>query len=240
MPAYEFKIFPHNREPFNGPDWHLAVLGDVVKPAVSGSRDKAAWCFANIYASEFGGPLDGDAKQCEIEESFLLQPPESAPIVRLVKFCFFEDGAALGQAIEAEMNRAGCRGKLLPYSYVQELGADRFLGGARTPDRRQERAEMVARYLDALFRIQLHALDNPQGTWAYEDNDFVDENPGRSSFESIIHMGCNATEVRLPICENSGLSSAEVAHWIYAPKKKVGNPPQLELATGWKLHLIRG
>lgn len=174
-------------------DWYATLLGRVIGPLVQ-NQQSLEWFFFSRYRQDRGGS-SGDCDLGKIPRHF-----ERDGVWTSIRFrCgiphthrqAFEDQAS------AAISGAGCAiSDWRDFDLVSDLGSNRFLGGDRMPTRREERAKLVASYLHTISELVLHAVIGPddEARFTLEANDH-DQNPMRSTFESLHHMFCNVTDV---------------------------------------------
>jgi hypothetical protein len=84
------------------------------------------------------------------------------------------------------------------YDPVADTGSNRFLGTEnRQPGRAQQRAHLLISFYCNVSRLVMDALVGPDdaGRFRLETNDDRLQNPRGSTFQSILHLFCNITNV---------------------------------------------
>lgn len=89
------------------------------------------------------------------------------------------------------------RGDEKDLTLVGDLGHDRFLAANRKDKQPESRAMLVLRFLHAIAELVCdNVLKGPDGYWVLEKSE-NSENPNGSNFESLHHLFCNSTQLRL-------------------------------------------
>lgn len=186
-------------------------FGAIVAPLVNADGELEWFWFSRYVA---GREDSGDCDISQIPEGFA-----SGGVYRSLRLRY---AVSSGSRDEFErralglIERAGAKvSDFRDYPWVDDLGGDRFVGGARSPARRESRASLMAHYLEALSRLVLDCVVGPSdfGRFAFEAND-NDQNPHGSSFESMHHLFCNMTEVPTFVLV---LGNQVATHWMPRP-----------------------
>jgi hypothetical protein len=192
------RIFVPPLVPFDKSFWVETLLGHVVKPLVE-KRGGLEW----FWFSRYGAPRSdsGDCDITQIPESFAWDDG----LYRSLRFryCLSDNSQSSFEAdAGGRITIVGCKiSDFRDFPHLDDLANRRFLGGDFTEARRQERAELLARFLCATGCLMLHALTGPdaQGSFQLETNQDQHQNPHGNTFESIHHLFCNITDVPLRV-----------------------------------------
>lgn len=196
---------------FEGDSRVEAVLGTVVSPLIA-AHAKLEWFWFSRYVSDRTD--SGDCEIAEIPAVFANDGPYRS--VRLRYAVSVDERDAFEQRARGLIDDVGAKvSDFRDYPWVDDLGGDRFVGGDRSPERREFRANLVVRYLDALARLTLDCISGPDadGRYTFERND-NEQNPHGSSFESMHHLFCNMTDVPTFVLV---LGNQLATHWMTRP-----------------------
>jgi hypothetical protein len=206
MAIRQTRIFVNSAE--NRDDWAETLMGRVIRPVVSDFTKSIHWFWFSRYDMEVNRPGEerGDCDFERIPDAFKRAVAPGGPRHRSLRFRFeIEDSAQ--QAFEdrlrelIEGNGYAISGTL-PYSEEGDLGSNRHLGNEnRQPERRSPRARFVTHVYQSICELALDALVESEPTthrFRFERNDH-ENNPHRSTFETIHHMLCNITSVPVAV-----------------------------------------
>jgi hypothetical protein len=198
MSYRQTRIFAPPTVPFATEAWAETIVGCIIAPVIAEAQD-LEWFWFSRYVCRTEGALD----DCDITMiSCDCRPPNRSS--RSVKFRYSiadDRREAFEEQCRNRINNSGCCiSDFRPYEFLEDLGSDRHIGGARTEARRQNRAQLVAELYHSISRLVLDALEGPDnnGRFALEHNG-GDQNPLGSSFESLHHLFCNITGVPLSV-----------------------------------------
>ncbi len=205
------RIFCPAAQPFDDGAWAETGLGTIVAPLVR-AQPRLAWFWFSRYVSDRGD--SGDCEIGQIPESFAMDGLYRSLRLRYAVSAQRRDEFERRALDLVEITGANVS-DFRDYPWVDDLGGDRFIGADRSRVRRESRANLVARYLDALSRVTLDCLTGPneEGRFAFEPND-NDQNPHGSSFESMHHLFCNMTDVPTFVLV---LGNQFATHWMARP-----------------------
>lgn len=233
--AHSLHIYAPSREPF-GKNWVEQLLGDVIRPLHSDHECSISWLWVTRYAGPYdelkppqGVPLPQDFHANEFYRYIVLRL-HAAPEVR----------DSVHQTAIRLAQQAGCfiepRG-WFPYDPVEDLGGDRFIrNDARLQDR-NERARLVALFVDATIRLMLHSLSlDDDGKWTLEPNATHGQNPQGSFFQSVHHLFCNATGVPTTVLVGGEWTSLRLATWWMPEPVVVAGEPSREFQAEALVH----
>jgi hypothetical protein len=205
------RIFVPTAQPFDADSWAETALGAIVAPLVSPAQ-QLEWYWFSRSVSDGGD--SGDCDIAKIPESFAIDG-----LYRSLRLRYAIPTLAQSEferrALELIETTGAKVSDFRDYPWIDDLGGDRFVGGDRSRSRRESRANLMARYLDALSRVTLDCVIGPtdEGRHAFEAND-GDQNPHGSSFESIHHLFCNMTDVPTFVLV---LGNQLATHWMPRP-----------------------
>ncbi len=222
--AHSLHVYAPSRVPY-GKNWVEQLLGGVIRPLLSDYDGSISWLWVTRYAGPYdevkppqGVPLPDDFRGGGFYRYIVLRlhaAPEPRDAIHL---------AAIRLA-----QQAGCfiepRG-WFPYDPVEDLGGDRFIRNNAAPQDRNERARLVALFVDATVRLMLHSLSRDgNGNWTLEPNAIQDQNPQGSFFQSVHHLFCNATGVPTTVLAGGEWTSLTLAtRWMAEPVVIAGEP----------------
>jgi hypothetical protein len=221
----QVRVFAPNRAPYTQDRWAEGILGHVIRPAVADSPDLAWFWFTRYYCT-----AKQDGGDCDIS-----QVPKDYAVAGATYRSLKLRYSVAENAIEeferrcaALIKQSGCfASDFRDYNYLADLGAPRFLGGERTPQRRQARADLVVAQFHATCRLVLDTLVGPaaDGQFTVEKDLASRENPvGNSPLESIHHIFCNSTAVPLVILSSD--PNADIGtHWAPPQRRPITAHP---------------
>lgn len=232
MPIRQTRIFVRSDEPQG--DWWETLVGRVFRPLANEFGDSLDW----FWFSRYVAPAN-DSGDCDIS----LIPDEykhplvagGGPFHRSLRFRFCipdDDRAAVFEIRGQELIREGGYriSDFRNYEFVRDTGNDRFLGPEnRGPGRAEQRAQIVTDFYWAVSRLVLDALVGPDGVGRFriETNDDLAQNPRGSTFQSLLHLFCNITNVPTDVYvyRKESLSLLGLGTFMY--------PPEAAPTGGW-------
>lgn len=233
--SHSLHIYAPSREPY-GKNWVEQLLGEVIKPLLSEYDRSISWLWVTRYAGPYdeakppqGVPLPDNFRAAGVYRYIVLRlhvSPEARDAVHQT-------------AIRLAQN-AGCfiepRG-WFPYEPVEDLGGDRFIRNDAEPQDRNERARLVALFVDATVRLMLHSLTrDDDGKWMPEPNAIHDQNPQGSFFQSVHHLFCNATAVPTTVLVGGEWTSLRLATWWMGEPVLIAGEPSREFQAEVLVH----
>lgn len=207
---------------FDEATWAETLLGKVITPVVHDMAATLEWFFISRYIAT----PEEDSDDCDITSIPLEFRRPADDRFRSVRFRYSIGDAQVEQferICQDLIDESGCRiSDFREYRLVADLGSDRHVGGNRSPERRERRAEIVVGLYHLVSRLVLDALVGPdtQGKFRIEHNDSP-EAPLNSSFAIPHHMFCNITEVPLRVLVSGDALGTD----IYPPTNPVGALP---------------
>ena len=195
MQTRQTRIYAPSKPPYDGKLWGETMIARIIKP-LSHSGQGLEWIWFTRYASLETDFADSDGTHCPT--AFF-----GGGLCRSLRLRFqisedhrSEFEASAGELIQSE----GCWIADWRDYDSGELCSDRFTGEDRTDSRRAERKLLVMKYLHAVSRLALHSLvpADQEGRWRFEMNDDP-QNAYGSTFFSLHHLFCNATNVPLGV-----------------------------------------
>lgn len=216
MSIRQTRIFVPNVLPYDTETWVETLLGRVIQPLLQ-SHSTVDWFWFSRYIASSAD--SGDCDVSVVPKDFQLNG-----LLRSLRFRF-ELSDTNVRAFEREgslrITNEGCViSDWRDYDLVGDLGGDRFVGLVRDTIRRAERAKLVVSFLSIVSKLVLHSLIGPdvEGRFRVESND-DQQNPLKSSFESMHHLFCNITGVPLRVRVFSDGSQTFVGTDWYAPQQ---------------------
>jgi hypothetical protein len=113
----------------------------------------------------------------------------------------------------------------LPYDSVADTGSNRVLGVEnRRPGRAEQRDQLVSGFYCASSKLIIDALTGPDenGRFRMERNDDLGQNPRGSTFQSLLHLFCNMTNVPTDVLVFRKGNNATFGTFMYPPDTPVG------------------
>jgi hypothetical protein len=221
MAIRQTRIFVPNEAPYKRETWVETLLGRVIQPLIK--RHLAVnWFWFSRYIAP---SIDSGDCNVDIVPNYF----QTNGLLRSVRFRFElpdVDVQAFEQNGSLLITKERCViSDWRDYDLVEDLGGDRFVGEIRSVIRREERAKLVASYLNTVSKLVLHSLIGPdaEGQFFLESND-DQQNPLKSSFESMHHLFCNMTALPLRVLVYSDGSQTFVGTDWCGPQQ-----------TGWKV-----
>lgn len=228
MSVRQTRVFVQSNEPPE--DWAETIIGRVFRPLITEFRESLQW----FWFSRYGAPADdsGDCNIAQIPANYK-QPlqPGGDGFHRSMRFRFSIDDErqeAFEQRGQELINAGGyCISDFRPYDYVADTGNHRFLGTEnRHAGRSEQRAVLVTHFFSDISRLVIDALVGPndQNRYQLESNDDQLQNQRGSTFQSLLHLFCNITNVPtdVHVFHKTALSIIGFGTFIYPPPE---NPP---------------
>lgn len=230
MSARQTRIFAPSAEPQD--DWAETLVGRVLRPLIDEYSAHLQWFWFSRYGATAEDSGDCDLTLIPAQYRQPIEPgSESGEFHRSVRFRFavtaehqedFEQRAR--QLIEMHGYRIS---DFRPYDFVADTGSNRFLGCEhRQPGRAATRALLVTQFYMATCRLFMDALVGPDeaGRYRLESNDDDIQNPAGSSFQSLLHLFCNITNVPTDVYvfRKEGLNILGFGTFVYPPPAPPG------------------
>lgn len=199
MPTRQTRVFVLSAEPLG--DWAETLIGKVFAPLAREFDEALEWFWFSRYVLPANDSADCQIEAIPDEFKQLLDPGGNA-LHRSMRFRFSVSGE-LQEAFErraSELIAAGgyCISDFRPYDSVDDTGSNRFLGlENRGEGRREQRAALITNLYSVIAQLVVDALVGPdeQGRFRFEINDDTLNNPRSSTFQSVLHLFCNITDV---------------------------------------------
>jgi len=228
MAFSQTRVFVPSDEPME--DWAETLIGRVFRVVTTEFADSLQW----FWFSRYGSPAE-DSSDCDIA---LIPAEYKQPIQaggggfhRSMRFRFsiadhrqadFEQ-----RARELINNHAYRISDFRSYDFIADTGNNRFLGNEnRQPGRREQRALFAINFYMAISRLVIDALVGPNDHDRYrlESNDDQLQNPRGSTFQSLLHLFCNITNVPTDVLVyyQPRLSLSGFGTFIYPPPAPEG------------------
>ncbi len=198
MAIRQTRVFVHSNEP---DDWAETLIGRLFRPLTEEFSADLAWFWFSRY--RLPAVESGD---CDIGR---IPPEYKAPIQgedvashRSMRFRYAiadESHARFEERIQQGVLAHGyCISDCRPYDDVADTGGRRFLGVENNlSGRAQQRAQLVTQFYMLTSRLVIDALVGPdkEGRYRLETNEDTLQNPAGSTFQSLLHLFCNITDV---------------------------------------------
>lgn len=236
MPIRQTRVFVPSNEPET--DWAETLIGRVFRPLAEEFAGVLEWSWFSRYACLEN--LDsGDCQIASIPDEFkLVLEPGGPRFHRSMRFRFnvTDDSQAIFERRAQELiNTHGYHvSDFRGYNFVDDTGSDRFLGTEnRQPGRAEHRAVLATNFYSAISRLVIDALVGPDknGRFQMEQND-EPNNPDGSTFQSLLHLFCNMTNVPTSVYVFKG--KADKIGLSASPYNAPPAPPE-----GWNPEVIR-
>jgi hypothetical protein len=232
MPIRQTRIFVRSEEPQS--DWAETLVGRVFRPLTEEFENSLEWFWFSRYGSEASESGDCDISLIPDDYKRPLQP-EGGGFHRSMRFRFNvadQSGCAVfEQRALSLISEGGYRvSDFRAYDFVSDTGNNRFLGVEnRQPGRAQQRAALTTKFYWVTSKLVIDALVGPDdsGRFRLETNDDAGNNPRGSTFQSLLHLFCNITNVPtdVRVLHKSSLGVLGFGTFIY--------PPEVTPAGGW-------
>jgi hypothetical protein len=224
MGVRQTRVLVRSDEP--GDDWTETLVGRVFRPLTAEFSDSLQW----FWFSRYGSPAD-DSGDCNINQipAEYKQPqvPGGDGFHRSMRFRFSvadNRQAEFEQRGQDLIDKNGYRiSDFREYDHVADTGNNRFLGTEnRQPNRAERRAILAIHFYMAASRLVIDALVGPndQGRYRLETNDDHLQNPRGSTFQSLLHLFCNITNVPTDVYvfHKAALNLLGYGTFMYAPQ----------------------
>jgi hypothetical protein len=184
------RIFVRADEPQT--DWAETLIGRVIRPLTNEFQGVLEWFWFSRYQTR------RDTDDCDFEAIPVAYVDD---VHRSLRFRF-----KIPDDRRPEFEQTGRQliaqhgywiSDFIEYRSVADTGSSRFLGVENRGDGRSEQRSLIVNNLYcAISRLVIDALVGADslGRYRLEENDSPD-NPQRSSFQSVLHMFCNITNV---------------------------------------------
>ena len=208
MAIRQTRVFVPSDEPVN--DWAETLIGRVFRQVAEEFAEPLTWFWFSRYATT----LNGDNGDCDIDmiPDVYKQPQQigGGGFHRSLRFRFNINVAsqvAFEDRLQQLITQHGYFiSDIRDYDYVADTGGHRFLGiENRHPGRDVQRANLVTHLYETISRLVVDCLvgPDPAGRFTIETND-NEQNPNRSTFESLHHLFYNITQVPLSVLVSTG------------------------------------
>jgi len=237
MPFRQTRVFARSDEPIE--DWAETLIGRVFRPLTTEFADALNWFWFSRYKQEASDSGDCDISLVPDEYK---QPLDSSrvPYHRSLRLRFNigdpQKCSAFEQRAREVINAGGYHiSDFRDYDYVTDTGGNRFLGiENRHPGRAEQRAILVTNLYCTISKLVVDAIVGPndKGRFRMETNDDLGQNPRRSTFQSLLHLFCNITNVPTDVYVYHKLSMSLVGFgtFMYPPVSPPGEwDPQIEV-----------
>lgn len=229
MADRQTRVFVRSDEPFD--DWAETLVGRVFRALAAEFADSLDW----YWFSRYGCLVTQDSGDCDISrvpEDFkrpLNNDGEGFHRSMRFRFSIRDDRLAEFEQRAAALIRE--RGYFISdfraYNSVQDTGCNRFLGTEnRLPGRAEQRATLVTRLYMMIAALVIDALVGPddRDRFRMETNDDQQQNPRGSTFQSILHLFCNITNVPTDVLifQREGLDLLDFGTFMYPPEPPPG------------------
>lgn len=191
---FALNIFAPNQENYGG-NWVEQILGEVIRPIFLNYENNINWIWITRYRNIYD------------ENSPPLGRPVPLDYIGNNMFRYIILRLSLDEASQEEIHNSlidlledsHCiciPNEWSPYDVVNYLGSNRFIRQDSNQNDREQRALLIAQFIDSVIRLKLNSLTRTQdGIWGLETNSDNNQNPNGSFFESIHHLFCNSTRV---------------------------------------------
>ena len=199
MAVRQTRVFVRSDEPQG--DWAETLIGRVFRPLTKEFADALGWFWFSRYADHADDSGDCDVSLIPDDYKRPLDPG-GIPFHRSMRFRFkVTDGPweAFEQRAAELIDEGGYRvSDFRDYDFVRDTGSNRFLGVEnRQPGRAEQRGILATTFYWITSKLVIDALVGPdaQGRFRMERNDDLAQNPRGSTFQSLLHLYCNITNV---------------------------------------------
>jgi hypothetical protein len=232
MPIRQTRVFVRSNEPAD--NWAETVIGRVFFPLTSEFAGALIW----FWFSRYGESADnsGDCDISLIPDEFK-QPLDSSngPFHRSLRLRFnigdpFRCTAFEQRATEL-IGACGYRiSDFRDYDHIADTGSNRFLGVEnRQPGHAEQRANLTTSFYCSISKLVIDALVglDELRRFRMETNDDSIQNPRGSTFQSLLHLFCNITNVPTDVLvyHKVGMSLVGSGTFMY--------PPSISPIDGW-------
>jgi len=232
MPIRQTRVFVRSDEPVD--DWAETLIGRVFRPLTSEFADALNWFWFSRYLQEASDSGDCDISLVPDEYKRPLDT-SGAPRHRSMRLRFNISNPQICSAFEQRarevINAGGYRiSDFRDYDYVADTGSNRFLGiENRQPGRAEQRAILAASFYCSISKVVVDAIVGPDGNGRFrmETSDDLLQNPGRSTFQSFLHLFCNITNVPTDVYVYRKLSASLIGFGTCY------SPPPVSPPGGW-------
>lgn len=228
MAIQQTRVFVRSNEPHE--DWAETLIGRVFRPLTNEFADVLVWFWFSRY-----GALATDSGDCNIavipDECKQPLQPGGAPFHRSMRFRFniADDRQAEFERRASELIEQGayCISDFRDYNYISDTGNNRFLGVEnRQPGQAEQCASLATNFYWVISRLVIDALVGPDehGRFRIETNDDLTQNPRGSTFQSLLHLFCNITNVPTDvyIFHKTSMNLIGYGTYIYRPPEPLG------------------
>lgn len=228
MAIRQTRVFVRSDEPHE--DWAETLIGRVFCPLTNEFTDTLVW----FWFSRYGAPAtdSGDCNIAVIPDEYK-QPlqPGGERVHRSMRFRFniADDRQAEFERRASELIEQGryAISDFSDYSYIGDIGNNRFLGVEnRQPGRAEQRAVLATNFYWVISRLVIDTLVGPDehGRFRIETNDDLMQNPRGSTFQSLLHLFCNITNAPTDvyIFHKTSMKLIGYGTYIYPPPEPPG------------------
>jgi hypothetical protein len=229
MPIRQTRVFVRSDELAD--NWAETLIGKIFQPLTTEFVDALIWFWFSRYVQSADD--SGDCEISKIADEFK-QPlsPSGGPVHRSLRLRFNIDDQLKCTAFEQRATELiGTGGYRITdfrdYDQVADTGSNRFLGVENRQSRRAEqRAKLTTSFYFSISKLVIDALVGPDehGRFRMETNDDSRENPRGSTFQSLLHLFCNITQVPTDvyIYQKLGMSMIGFGTFMYPPPSPIG------------------
>ncbi len=216
------RIFvPSDEPPY---DWVETLVGKVFHPLTMQFADSLRWFWFSRYATD--DPAEsGDCDISQIPANYKQGGHRSMRFRFSIKNNRQKQFERTGEAIISAKGYA--ISDFRAYDFIADTGNSRFLGNEnRQAGRKEQRADLVTQFYAAISRLVVDALVGPDenGRYRLETNDDHANNPQGSTFQSLLHLFCNITDVPTQVYIFHKKASALLGYgtFMYHPNEPQG------------------
>ena len=199
------RIFAPHEGLFANARWAETVIGRIIKPVVANFLDALKWYWFTRYVQ----PPEGDTGDCnfdQIPQDFI--HPQSG-LHKSIRFRYAVNDdtcEAFEEQCRELIENVGCAiSDFRTYPILEDLGGERHLEEPRTPERVENRANLVVANYHSIAALILDALIGPdeEGHFLLPHHHIADPQQ-ETPFRVLHHIFCNASDVPLyvPLIHN--------------------------------------
>jgi hypothetical protein len=236
MAVRQTRVFVRSQEPAD--DWWTTLAAKVFRPLTSEFAASLRWFWFSRYGASTNDEEDCDITKIPADYKHPAEPG-GAPFHRSMRFRFDiadDQQQKFKQRLEDLVLQGGYAiSDVRDYPRcLEDTGGNRFLGiENRQPGRPEQRSKLVLGFYHITSQFVLDALVGPDGNGRFklETNDDKANNPRGSTFQSLLHLFCNITEVPTDVWlfRNHALNLIGYGTFMYAPAAPPG---------GWEPEVI--
>lgn len=224
MQSLQTRIFVLPQEPHE--TFVETLVGRTIAPLCQVFSAALKWFWFTRYTQIIGQPGEdrGDCDFDAIPPQYKLGFVGNPPLHRSVRFRFGVIDDAAQEVVQSLGNLIAANGYahsgVIEWNQLNDAGSGRFLATENTtPARQVQRAALVTEYYYSICRLFSDALVGPDENNCFRlETNSHEQNPNKSTFESLHHIFCNITEPPLDVLIDTGIS---VGTRIYPPAPKL-------------------